>query len=294
MRLVQHINPRSMSGAPLDIWGRRVRLAYLDEAGVGNIQEDPYLVVAGIILNGDQDWRPLQRYIKGLRRKYLPSEDQDLFIFHAKDILHGTGYFKKDRTTKWPRQKRLEILLDFADIPRRFRLPVVQECIDRVAIGKWFQAGHQRRLRPRHGLQGRGVQIFPTSREPLPARTVANLIHASAFVSCAARIDLWMKAHAPNEIAMIVAEKPGKIEEGLRMFHQGYASDELYQYNPRAFSTDRIIDTIAFAGKNELILLQIADVCAFVIKRRLAGKEDVKEAFERLDGQLTSPLELSR
>src|SRR6266851_1208672 len=144
MRLVQRLNPRSMSGAPLDLWNRKMRLVYLDEAGIGSPLAEPYLIIAGVIINADQDWCPLQRHIKALRRKYLPTEDQDDFVFHAKDVLHGTGYFKKERY-KWPRDRRIGVLNDLSDIPRRFHLPVVHQAIPRAAAAKWFQARHQRR-----------------------------------------------------------------------------------------------------------------------------------------------------
>jgi hypothetical protein len=36
-----------------------VRLAYLHEAGISKTTDEPYLVVAGIILHGDEHWRPV-------------------------------------------------------------------------------------------------------------------------------------------------------------------------------------------------------------------------------------------
>lgn len=289
MRLVQRFNPRSLSGAPLDLWNRKVRLVYLDEAGVGNLFDEPYLVMAGIILNADQDWRPLQRHIKSLRRKYLPSESRDFFIFHAKDILHGTGYFREHDRRQWPRDKRMQILADLAEIPRLFHLPVAFQAISRSMAAKWFQARHLQRRgwKPtRSSCDPRFGEPKPT---PLPDRAIAASTHASAWVECIAKIDLWMKVHAPNEVAMIVAENPGKIQDFLKAIHSGYASDEFY--DARAFSTERIVDTVTFAEKRESILLQIADTCAYVIKRKIMGKSEIVPCYDLLAPQLISSLE---
>jgi hypothetical protein len=263
-----------------------MRLVYLDEAGTGSPLVEPYLVIAGVIINADQDWRPLQRHIKALRRKYLPSEDQDNFIFHATDVSNGTGYFKKDRY-KWPRDKRIPILRDLSDIPRRFHLPIVQQAVPRGPAAKWFQAKHQRRQPKRAAWDPPWGNL---RRPELADSTVADLIYASAWVWCIEQVDRWMKAYAPNEVAMIVAEQSGKIENALKAMHKVYAGDE--SYNPRVFSTERIVDTITFAGKSESILLQIADTCAFVIKRKLSGKDDVQPYFVQLEPQLTSSLEI--
>ena len=53
-----------------------MRLAYLDETGDSNLDHEPYLVVAGVILDGDQDWQPLKRHLESIARRYLPSKDQ--------------------------------------------------------------------------------------------------------------------------------------------------------------------------------------------------------------------------
>lgn len=234
MRLVDPLNIRSLSGAPLDIWNRKVRLAYLDEAGVGKVVEEPYLVIAGVILNADQHWRDVQRHIKSIRRKYLPSEVQDNFVFHAKDIWHGSGYF--DRET-WPRETRKNILLDLAEIPRRYGLAVVHQSVDRAAAARWLEARQRRRPRNRFGMTYAEL-VHPTPRPPMPPSVVATVTHLTAWVRCVQRIDLWMKANARNEVAMLVAENPGKVQRYLKWAHAGYADDEIYQ--PWAFTTHHI------------------------------------------------------
>jgi hypothetical protein len=54
--------------------------------------------------------------------------------------------------------------------------------------------------------------------------------------------------------------------------------------------TRNIIDTVHFAAKQESPMLQIADLCAFFIKRKLQGSPDSKPFFDAFAGQMTSPL----
>ena len=116
MRLVSNPWCAPFSGAPINLWNRRVRLVYLDESGTSNPEQEPVLVVAGVIVNADQDWLGLDRHLKSIMRKRLP-EDLSTGIFHAKDIWHGE---KKFYRAKWPLTKRMEIISDLAAIPAKF------------------------------------------------------------------------------------------------------------------------------------------------------------------------------
>lgn len=193
---------RSLSGAHI----KRdcpVRLVYLDEAGVSNPIQEPYLVVSGVILNGDQDWRPLERHIKSLIRKHIPERDREGFIFHAMDVWHGSRYFDRQ---KWPLSTRRNILSDLAKIPNQFHLTVVNGFVHRLSA-----ADHLR-------------------QQNLRDSTIANIIHADAFISVVRAIDTWMKHNAPREVAMIVAENTGKMQAALKDLQHGYGSDLMDEY----------------------------------------------------------------
>jgi hypothetical protein len=96
-----------------------VRLTYLDDAGLFNAQQEPFIVVGGVIIEGDRQMIPVEEHIGALVRKHIPEPDWPGFVFHAKDLWHGGPYFVRD---KWPLAKRLEILTDIATIPAQFDL----------------------------------------------------------------------------------------------------------------------------------------------------------------------------
>jgi hypothetical protein len=247
-----------------------VRLIYLDEAGISNPAQEPFLVVVGIILDADQDWLALDRHLKSIMRKRLPEEMRFTGVFHAKDIWHGTKLFHR---YQWPMSKRMEILADLAAIPAKFHLSVAHGFMQRVPAAALL-----------------------VQKEPhLPDATVANIIHSSAFVHAAGAVDSWMRRNAPNEVAMLIAEDTGKVKEALRLFHDGYRQDyvdsyfdeiRIKGYHQNVFKTRNISDAVHFARKNESPLLQIADTCAFLIKRQLQGRLEVKPYFDAFEAQM--------
>jgi hypothetical protein len=259
--------PQSFSGSPLDLYNRKVRLAYLDEAGISNSEHEPYLVVAGVIINADQDWRPLQRHLQSIGRRFLPSEHALRLVFHAKDIWHGSGYFDRRH---WSRSKREELFAALAEIPRRFHLPIV--------------AGF---------VQRKPALAYARDRiANVPERDVTMAVHALAFSRAVGQIDTWMKLYAPAEFVMLLAENAGKMQSIIKSVHAGYVNDGSYDPNlAPMFTADTVIDTVHFAGKNESALLQIADLCSFTIKRHLMGRADIADCFAMMREQIVAPLD---
>jgi len=243
-----------------------MRLVYLDEAGVSNPQQEPHLVVAGVILNGDQDWQPIDRHLKSICRRFLPEDDRDGFVFHAKDLWHGSGYFKRD---VWPRDKRMAIMQEIAGIPNRFHLYVVAGAIDRLAM--------QDALKKRSPNMG--------------SKVIAAWTHAEAYIKVAADVDSWMQRDAPEEVAMLIAENTEPTKRALKLVHAGFRTDDdEYWHVPRqwrVFTARRIVDTVHFAEKEESSILQVADMCAFVMKRYISGKSDVGSLFNLLKPRIT-------
>jgi hypothetical protein len=103
-----------------------VRLAYLDKAGTSKTADEPYLLVAGIILHGD-DIGVRSSSISGHLSKdsYLMTRSR---FSNAKDIFHGRGKFPPGR---WPRERRWRVLAELAEIPRKLDFPIIFGRINR-------------------------------------------------------------------------------------------------------------------------------------------------------------------
>jgi hypothetical protein len=255
-----HLCP-CFAGAQL-VGEKLVRIAYLDEAGKSKHEEEPYLVVAGIILHGDEHWRPLEEHMRAIGRRYLPDDPKPLF--HAKDIFHGTGKFDRNLPA-WPRERRWQLLSELCEIPRDFKLPVV--------------FGFTQRDRFRENV----LQVDPGASKEL----ILTISHADTFVKAAMSIETWMHRVVPTETAMIIAEDSPKMKRILKDAHAGYSNRfaKVGEEN-KMFHSNHIIETAHFATRSESMPLQLADACAFVIKRHLMEKDDAASFFSVLREEL--------
>lgn len=233
-----------------------MRIAYLDEAGISNPAHEPYLVVAGIILHADEHWRPIEEHFRAIARRYLPDEPRP--VFHAMEIFHGTGKFDRK---KWPRSRRVHLLAELCEIPGKFNLPVIM--------------GFHHRERHREMI----LKQYPKTSEA----QVQILTHADTFFKAAITIEGWMQRVTKDETVMLIAEDAKRMKTALKVIHSGYA-DRYAETGTGAklFHSTRIVETLHFAGKSESMPLQIADVCAFVIKRHLMDKEDSDGYYDLL------------
>src|SRR5215208_1339807 len=78
----------------------------------------------------------------------------------------------------------------------------------------------------------------------------------------------------PDEVAMLIAEERNEARAVLRATHKLYCGDKLVkQWLPPSMHAELPITRIKgppnFASKDEEVLLQISDACAFVLQRYL-------------------------
>ena len=253
---------RSLSGYTLD-GDKIVRMAYLDESGIGNIDQEPIAVVAGVIVHADRQWLALDSHLHGMAERCGLVTGSVVHPFHATELFSGGKAFTRE---KWPKERRWEILDELASIPAKFDLPVVCGCVPR----RWCQDTDD------HGVR-------------LTARMHAL---ANAFTACSVAIERWMKERAePDEVALLVMENNDEVKRYLRAGQHVMRNTKAFGLAPEmqeALTLKRIVDTVHFAEKNLSGPLQIADTCAFVIRRYLTNGRDNDRFFEPLKNQLVN------
>ena len=92
----------------------------------------------------------------------------------------------------------------------------------------------------------------------------------------------WMTIYGGSEVGMFIAEDTPRVKRFIKAIHALLRdpSSEIFQIEDVGITPlSKIIDTIHFAQKHETSILQMADVCAFVIKRQLMGRTDVRRFF---------------
>jgi Protein of unknown function (DUF3800) len=238
-------------GGALSGDGNVVKLVYIDEAGISNTIHEPYLVVAAIVVNPDKQWRDLERYYDDLANELFadfeqhPDVDPYRFVFHAKDVWHGNGAFDR---RKWKLQERMKVMSRLAQVPSLFNLRVGLGIIDRERF-------REEMLRQTPAASPRYIQA---------------MCHTIAFVYAIQDVDAELEKNAPDEVAMLIAEDAPQTKKHISMLHEGYTASHVgYEDAPKdAFLSKRIVDTVHFAKKDQSLLLQIADHCAFIAKRK--------------------------
>lgn len=245
---------RALGGSPLigDILARN---AYIDEAGISNQQQEPIVVVAGVIVHTDTQWRLLHEHFQSLMQRFVPASCQDGFVFNAKDIWHGSGeIFARD---KWKGRDRRDVLRALVATISQFQLPVVWGAASRRNVAK--------------ALNNKGITN---------PNTVTQVAFMSAFAECASCADAWMKRYGQKECLSLVIENNTELRRITKQTYRElrHPTNSLQLAIP---PIERIVDAPSFMEKEDAPPLQLADVCAFLIKRRLV-KDDVSEYLRYL------------
>lgn len=248
---------RAFGGGPLK--GQRlVRFVYLDEGGIS--KREPWLVVAGAFVHGDDQLIPLEDHIEKLVAKHIPEKDWDGFAFHATDIFSGSKYFK-DREL-WPIEKRISILEDLVRIPCQLEIPIIFQCIERTVFEKRTAAANL-----------------------TPHKSLVNS-HAICFSLCLLEIEEKMRAVWPDEVAQLIAEDNQHVHDAIDGVHELFrhpkrikpARKDLIELLP----LQRIRNPVLHANKTQSRPLQLADACAFFIRGYLSGHPKAEQFYAPL------------
>ena len=246
--------------------GLIMRHVYFDEAGIGNPDSEPYTVVAGIMLHVDKQYEALQKYLLDMADDLVASEFKRpaKFVFHAKELWHGSGFFPRD---EWSLQKRLEILGHLADIPAKFELPIIYSCVKRAELSRKYKK--------------------KTIKES------NKICHTTCFLSCLSQVERWMEKFHKEEKAFAVVENHNDHKDFLSGIAQLLANPRIRSViendpNVSWAPLTYIVDEPLFVGKSGTSPVQIADVCAFILARALANANHSESLLKKIEPQLVS------
>ncbi|MDE0150567.1 MAG: DUF3800 domain-containing protein [Rhodospirillaceae bacterium] len=252
---------RAFDGSPLA--GRRlVRVVYLDESGTS--RKEPLAVVAGVIVDGDRQMIAVEEHLAYLVRKHIPEADRDSFFFHATNIWSATKYFK-DRDV-WPLDRRLETLLDLIETLGRFDLPVV------------------------YGDCPRDELIATPPDVTINERGRDAVVHSLAFFQCVCVVEKVLRDIWPDEIALLIAEDRPEVKKVVRDVQLWAQNKTLSRrgWHRKYLPLRHIRDTVHWAEKKQSPLLQLADICAFVIRGHLINHPHNPPLYDKLSPMMVA------
>lgn len=247
-----------------------MRFAYLDESGIGDPTKEPYVVVAGVVVNADRQLKPIETYLLDMVNDFIRPADRDNFVFHAKHLFNGGGVLRRET---YPKDLRARILLELCSIPKKFDLPIVMG---------WDE-------------KSRLSEKFPSAS----TKEVAIAAQAIASTTCLICVERYMReiqekhGEHESEVATLIYENNDQARFWIRDTHNFLrklnSENEVREQFP-AFAQyiplQKVAETAFFAEKNESSVLQVADAIAYVLNKKMRGDKRSDIFFPPIDGQL--------
>jgi len=256
-----------------------LRLVYLDEAGLSKPSQEPFLVVAGVIVDPDRKLIAIERHIARIAQRYLPEEHLAGFVFHAAELFNGGGkVFERKRPNfigpiEWPIERRLLIADELAKIPRKFDLDIALGWINRQEV----------------------ADIYELPKDITPAKkTIVE--HVLSYAQAAAMVEHWMRENASDEVCLLIAEDNSQSRSFIRDTQNFYQDPEkvpaLKDYHESDlamhFPFRKIKEDPLFQPKKPSNPLIIADFCAYVFKKFMMKDERYNRFFDPMREKLIS------
>lgn len=243
-----------------------VRLVYVDEAGLSNPAQEPYLVVAAVIVDGDRQLRGVMRHLDKIVDRHIPEEHRANFSFHATHLFNWGGPVFTKNNPDWPIEKRWLIADELAAIPKKQGLQITFGSVERAKFPHSVPAEN---LSPKDRVVG---------------------AHVTAYMVCALNVDHWLRQHTQDEICMMVVENNEQAKTLIRET-QNYNQrpelvGELNEHERKLLPLKRIMEDPLFQPKRRSSVLQLADFCAYVIKRKLMSDSRYDRFFGAFHSQI--------
>jgi hypothetical protein len=153
--------------------------------------------------------------------------------------------------------------------PRRFQLP--------ITLGFVRRDEFVRDISPRMAKD--------LGKTRLSDKEIDVVLHAIAFMNASIIVERTMRMISPKEVALIIAEDRDRVKtqiKEMQRFLQNPKRVAHLQKDEDCLPLTRIRDTVHFAKKQESVALQLADMCAFVIRGYLSGHPMNKPFYEAI------------
>lgn len=215
-----------------------MHLIYVDEAGnTGKKLDDPqqpYHVVLALLVPVPV-WRDVEAAMAAIVAEHVPEQDRPTFEFHGFELHQGKGYFRG-----WKGAVRLGIGKQVLGILDRFDLHVIYGACDKRGLERRY-----------------GYPMHP---------------HDLGFLLAAERCERYLASLGADELGMFIADRNMEIEGQIRTSLRHYRSEGI-RLGMVQQRLDHIIEDIHFQASQASYFLQIADFCAYYVKRSLVKQE---------------------
>jgi hypothetical protein len=205
-------------------------------------------------IDGDKQWRGIERDVRVIVEQLVPENERTNFEFKADALFSGRKPFDK-----WKREDRIAVQKAFLQVIAEYKMPVIWGAVERA----FYKA--------ERGAEG--VTL-----------TTHNLVLEMtdvAFILCSAGTEAWLSGNADDSVGILIADenkRPGfkrKMKDSLAEYRRKHILPTVLHSR-----FDHFMDTLSFNNSAESLGLQIADHCAYFLKRRIMKKRDSDFLFE--------------
>lgn len=212
------------------------------------------------MIHADDQLGLVEDAIRGLIDTYVPEPLRDGFVFHASDLYNGRNLPPELQSE----EIRIGILKQLVSLPKRLNLLV---CFGSVWKEKF------REFNRCDGMDTQRVNVA---------------IHAAAIAECTVSAEDLMRARAKNEVAALFAENNNEVrcaarETQILMRSAGGSQRLSLVRMNHLLPLKHVKDGINFVTKKESLALQLADACAWTIRKRFTKDPKARLFFDLLD-----------
>jgi hypothetical protein len=196
-----------------------------------------------------------------------PPEHRAGFAFHATELFSGGKRYPREKYSKEWRWRVLDALVD---IPHQIGLPILWARVARAEVGP----GGNWAPNPKWE-----VQMSPVVHGQVLALNVV-LVHAERYMNEYAQ---------PDELAQVIMENDDSSRDAFHAVQRILTDPNINKTlapEHENFRLSRIIYPMHFEEKTDSSMLQIADACAFALKRWCMKTPEAERFYRPLEPYL--------
>jgi len=231
-----------------------VELAYLDESGS---DKDSEILVIGALIVPEEKFTEMEVLVGAVVEELIPRDKQESFErFHAYELYNGHGVF--------------------SDLPETSRFDAISKLLGIVSTGV-------------------GGLSLPFIYSAINKKALEkSLFHSAkptdvAFSVCTLGIERWLEQNCPDRYLCLVIFDDSD-DRVLKKDMQTSFRTLRQKLGPPMWSANklwRMHDAMYFGSSKDSAGLQIADLCAYFVRRKIAGQTDPRDFFSLIANQVT-------
>ena len=218
-------------------------LIYFDESGnTGNNLNDaqqPVFVLCALAVP-ETKWLQVEVDLQAEIEKLFPAPRPDNFEIHATDLMSGRRWFRK-----MPLDRRVAFRDAWFSVARKHELTIIYRTAPKKSFERW-----------QHRTFGSGIVINP---------------HVVVFSMVARVVDDWLKSLPDSPLGIFISDENKEIVRDVEK------SIKALRGIGGPLKLGQIIEKGFFIDSSKSVVLQLCDLCAFTLRKKVEAKAGFRD-----------------